>query len=218
MRKIIVLEFITLDGVMQAPGGPEEDQTGGFKHGGWVFPYFDDFLGKVMIEQMSRPFDLLLGRKTYEIFAGYWPYHEDKWPGINSVKKYVVSNSPLNLEWSNSNQIKGNVVEEIKKLKAQGGPELQVYGSGNLIQTLLKHDLVDEFWLKIFPITLGRGKRLFAEGTIPAGFKMLESAISPNGVIVASYARAGEVKTGSFALDPPSETELVRRKRLREED
>jgi dihydrofolate reductase len=183
---------------MQAPGGPKEDTSGGFKYGGWIVPYFDDFLGKVMAEQMSRPFDLLLGRKTYEIFAGYWPHHEDKWPGINSAKKYVISNSLVRLEWSNSILIKDNVVEEIKKLKAQGGPELQVYGSGNLVQTLMKHDLVDEFWLKIFPVTLGMGKRLFDKGTIPASYPLVESKSSPSGVIIATYKRAGEVKTGSF--------------------
>jgi dihydrofolate reductase len=198
MRKIIATTFVTLDGVMQAPGGPKEDTSGGFKYGGWIVPYSDDVLGKVMAEQMSRPFELLLGRKTYEIFAGYWPHHEDKWPGINSAKKYVVSNSPMRLEWSNSILIKDNVVEEIKKLKAQGGPELQVYGSGNLIQTLLKYDIVDEFWLKIYPITLGTGKRLFAEGTIPAAFKLSTSKVSPSGVIIVNYGRAGEVKTGSF--------------------
>src|SRR6266487_1231258 len=154
----------TLDGVMQAPGGPEEDPTGGFRYGGWTVPYFDDFLGKTMVEQMSRPFDLLLGRKTYEIFAGYWPYQKDpSAAGINTAKKYVASKTPLKLDWSNSTLISGDLVQEIKKLKKQDEPELQVHGSGNLIQTLLKHDLVDELWLKIFPITLGMGKRLFAE-------------------------------------------------------
>jgi len=201
MRKIIVLSFITLDGVMQAPGGPEEDQTGAFiRYGGWTVPYFDDFLGKTMTEQMSRPFDLLLGRKTYEIFAGYWPYQKDpSAAGINTAKKYVASKTPLKLDWSNSTLISGDLVQEIKKLKEQDGPELQVHGSGNLIQTLLKHDLVDELWLKIFPITLGIGKRLFAEGTTPAAFTLREAKTSPCGVIVASYDRAGEVKTGSFA-------------------
>jgi dihydrofolate reductase len=198
MRKIIVLSFITLDGVMQAPGGPKEDTSGGFKYGGWTVPYFDDFLGKVMAEQMSRPFDLLLGRKTYEIFAGYWPHHNDEGEPLNKAKKYVVSHSPMQLAWNNSILLKDKVVEEIKKLKAQVGPELQVHGSCNLIQTLVKHDLVDEFWLKIFPITLGTGKRLFAEGTIPAAFTLHDLRNSPNGVIVASYKRAGEVKTGSF--------------------
>jgi len=215
MRKLIVLEFITLDGVMQAPGGSKEDTAEGFKYGGWMGPYFDDFFGKVMEEQMSRPFDLLLGRKTYEIFAGYWPHNEDKWPGINSAKKYVVSNSLVQLEWSNSILIKYKVVEEIKKLKAQGGPELKVWGSGNLVQTLMKHDLVDEFWLKIFPITLGTGKRLFAEGTIPAAFKLSTSKVSPSGVIIANYERAGEVRTGSFALDNPKEAEIEESKSVK---
>ena len=222
MRKLVVLSFITLDGVMQAPGGPEEDPTGGFKHGGWVFPYFDDFLGKVMDKQMNKPFDLLLGRRTYEIFAAHWPYVKtDGDPiaaGINNARKYVASNTLINLDWSNAEIIKGDVATEVRKLKEQEGPEIQVHGSGGLIQTLLKNDLVDELWLKIFPITLGRGKRLFAEGTIPAGFKLLECENSPNGVIVASYARVGGVETGSFALEIPTEAELARRKRLAAED
>ena len=213
MRKLIVLSFISLDGVMQAPGGPEEDPTGGFMHGGWVFGYFDDSLLKVMVKQMSEPFDLLLGRKTYEIFAAYWPHantSENPFAArINNAKKYVASH--------NSELIKGDVWNEIKKIKEQDGPEIQVHGSGNLIQMLLKHDLVDELWLKVFPIALGVGKRLFAEGTIPAGFKLLESEISLSGVIIASYERAGEVKTGSFGLETPSEAELARRKRLKEE-
>ncbi|MBI5674811.1 MAG: dihydrofolate reductase [Nitrospirae bacterium] len=221
MRKLIVLTFVSLDGVMQAPGGPEEDPTGGFKHGGWVAGYFDDFLGKVMVGQMSKPFDLLLGRKTYEIFAAHWPYvktNDDPIAaGINKAKKYVASKTVTKLDWSNSELIRGDVAKEVKKLKEQDGPEIQVHGSGNLIQTLLKNDLVDELRLKIFPITLGRGKRLFAEGAIPVGFKLLKSEISPNGVIVATYARAGEVKTGSFALEVPTEAELARRKRLAEE-
>ncbi|MBI5665630.1 MAG: dihydrofolate reductase family protein, partial [Nitrospirae bacterium] len=204
MRKLIVLSFITLDGVIQAPGGPEEDPTGGFKHGGWVAGYFDDFLGKVMDEQMSKPFDLLLGRKTYEIFAAHWPYVQSNddpiAAGLNNAKKHVASKTLTKLDWRNSELIKGDVAKEVKKLKEQDGPEIQVHGSGNLIQTLLKYDLVDELRLKIFPITLGRGKRLFAEGTIPVGFKLLDSRISPSGVIVATYVRAGEVKTGSFAL------------------
>lgn len=198
MRKIIVLTFITLDGVMQAPGGPTEDTSGGFKFGGWTVPYFDDFLGKVMGEQMSKTFELLLGRKTFKIFASYWPEHEDDWPGINDVTKYVVSNTLTKHEWKNSVFLNGDVVPNLKKLKEQDGPDLQVHGSGNLIQTLLEHDLVDEFWLKIFPVTLGRGKRLFGEGTIPAAFSLEESKTSPSGVIIANYKRAGEVKTGSF--------------------
>jgi dihydrofolate reductase len=200
MRKIIVLSFITLDGVMQAPGGPTEDTSGDFKYGGWTVPYFteDDFLGQVMSEQMGKPFDLLLGRKTFEIFAPYWPHHEDDWPGINDATKYVVSNTLTKHEWKNSVFIKGDVAKEIKELKQQDGPDLQVYGSGNLIQTLLEHDLVDEFWLKIFPVTLGMGKLLFDKGTISAAFTLTESKTSPSGVIIASFKRAGEVKTGSF--------------------
>ena len=198
MRTIIVLTFITLDGVMQAPGGPTEDTSGNFTHGGWTVPYFDDFLGQVMGEQMSRPFDLLLGRKTFEIFASYWPQHEDEWPGINEATKYVASNTLTRHEWSNSVFLKGNVADEIKRLKGQAGPDLQVHGSGNFIQTLLKHDLVDEFWLKIFPVTLGAGKRLFSQGTIPASYTLVETKSSPLGVMVATFKRAGEVKTGSF--------------------
>ena len=200
MRKIVVLSFITLDGVMQAPGGPTEDTSGDFTHGGWTVPYFqeDDFLGKVMGEQMSKPSDLLLGRKTFEIFASYWPQHESDWPGINEMTKYVVSNTLTKHEWDKTVFLKGNAADEIKELKQQDGPDLQVYGSGNLIQTLMEHDLVDEFWLKIFPVTLGNGKRLFDKGTIPAAFTLTESKTSPSGVIIASFKRAGEVKTGSF--------------------
>jgi dihydrofolate reductase len=198
MRKIIVLEFVTLDGVMQAPGGPDEDTSGGFKYGGWTVPYFDDFAGNVMAEQMKQPFNLLLGKKTYEIFSSYWPHHEKDWPGINSVTKYVVSDMPIELTWENSVLIKDDVVSQLKKLKAEDSPNLHVYGSSNLIQTLLKHDLVDELWLKIFPITLGTGKHLFVDGTIPAAFKLTESKVSPKGVIIANYERAGDVTTGSF--------------------
>jgi len=198
MRKLIVLEFITLDGVMQAPGGPEEDTSGGFEYGGWMVPYHDEFSGKAMAEQMKGPFELLLGRKTYEIFASYWPHHSENWPGINETKKYVASHKDMKVEWENSVLLKENVVAEIQKIKSQNGPDLQVYGSGNLVQTLLKNDLVDELWLKVFPITLGKGKRLFAEGTIPAAFALHDAKISPKGVIIASYKRAGEVKTGSF--------------------
>lgn len=198
MRKLIVLSFISLDGVMQAPGGPEEDTSGGFKYGGWTVPYFDEFLGQVMAGQMSRPFDLLLGRKTFEIFASYWPHHADEWPGINDATKYVASNTLAAHEWSNSVFLKGDVAGEIKQLKQQDGPDLQVHGSSSLIQTLLEHDLVDEFWLKIFPVALGKGKRLFGEGTLPASYTLVESKISPSGVVIASFQRAGEVKTGSF--------------------
>jgi len=198
MRKIIVLSFITLDGVMQAPGGPKEDTSGGFKYGGWTVPYFDEFLGKVMGEQMSKPFDLLLGRKTYEIFASYWPHHKDEGPGIDRATKYVASHGTMHFTWEQSVLLQGDVVEATKKLKVQDGPQLQVHGSGDLIQTLLKHDLVDELWLKIFPITLGMGKRLFTEAAIPAAFTLVESKTSPKGVIVSSYMRAGKVTVGSF--------------------
>jgi len=201
MRKIAVLSFVTLDGVMQAPGGPDEDPSGNFKHGGWSVGYWDDVMGKVMAEQMGHPYDLLLGRKTYEIFAAFWPKAKDVpgADGLNKARKYVVSKTPRKLEWNNSVLVTGNIPEEIKKLKRQDGPELQVHGSSNLIQTLLKHDLVDEFLLKIFPVTIGHGKRLFGDGTMPAGFKLLESKSSTKGVIVATYGRDGEIKTGSFA-------------------
>jgi len=203
MRKLIVLSFITLDGVMQAPGGPGEDDSGGFKYGGWSVGYFDDFLGNVMTEQMGHPFDLLLGRKTYDIFAGYWPQVKDETgAGINRAKKYVVSHRPVNLDWKTTVPINGDVAGKINQLKKEDGPEIQVHGSGNLIQTLLKNDLVDEFWLKTFPVALGSGKRLFAEGTMPAGFTLKESRTSPTGVIVSSYAPAGDVKIGSFELTP----------------
>ncbi len=198
MRKVIVLSFISIDGVMQAPGGPEEDVSGGFKYGGWAVPYFDEFAGKVMGEQMGRPFDLLLGRKTYEIFAAYWPYHKEEDMGINRATKYVASRRHQDLYWERSVQLGDDVVKAIRELKAQDGLELQVHGSGNLIQTLLKNDLVDELRLKIFPVALGPGKRLFAEGAIPVTFKLIDSKASPKGVIVANYHRAGKVETGSF--------------------
>lgn len=202
MRKLVVLTFVSLDGVMQAPGGPEEDTSGGFQYGGWTVPYFDEFSGNIMSEQMGVPFDLLLGRKTYDIFAAYWPKQDPAGPvadPFNKATKYVVSASSPKLTWEKSVLIEGDVVAKLKELKSRDGPMLQVHGSGNLIQTLLKNDLVDELWLKIFPVTLGSGKRLFAEGTIPAAFKLVDSKTSPSGVIIASYKRAGDVKTGSFA-------------------
>jgi dihydrofolate reductase len=202
MRRLVVLSFITLDGIMQAPGGPAEDTTGNFQYGGWTVPYFDDFLGNVMGEQMGHAFDLLLGRKTYDIFASYWPKHNDEkdpiGSGINRATKFVATHSPLKSDWQGTVPLQGDAVEAIKKLKQQNGAELQVHGSGNLVQTLLRHDLVDDLWLKIFPITLGSGKRLFADGTMPAAFVLIESKTSPKGVIIASYKRAGKVETGSF--------------------
>ena len=201
MRKIIVLSFISLDGVMQAPGGPEEDTSGDFKHGGWTVPFFDDFSGNIMGEQMSMPFDLLLGRKTYDIFASYWPKQTGDVPAgvFNKAIKYVVSASSPKLTWENSELIDGDVVQKLKELRQGSGPMLQVHGSGNMIQTLLQNNLVDELWLKIFPVTLGKGKRLFAEGTMPAAFELMESKASPSGVIFANYKRSGDVKTGSFS-------------------
>jgi dihydrofolate reductase len=197
MRKIIVLSFITLDGVLQAPGGPEEDASSDFKWGGWVAPYFteaDNAAGEMMAKQM-KPADLLLGRKTFDIFASYWPQHADMWPGINDVTKYVVSSTLESSNWQNSAFLKS--VDDIKKLKNSEGLYIQVHGSGNLIQTLLQHDLVDELWLKTFPITLGTGKRLFEGGTSAAAFELTDSLVTPNGVIFANYKRSGEVKTGT---------------------
>ena len=201
MRKIIVISMITIDGVMQAPGGPKEDRSGGFKYGGWTAPFGDEVLGKVMQKQM-KPADLLLGRKTYEIFASYWPEHADYWPGINDVTKYVVSKTMKKTEWKNSVVLKS--VADIKKLKNQSAgkrgskvSDIKVWGSGKLIQTLLANDLVDELWLQIHPITLGKGKKIFSNGAIPAAFKLVESIATPSGVIVAGYKRAGKVKTGT---------------------
>jgi dihydrofolate reductase len=200
MRKVIVLSFVSLDGVMQAPGGPEEDESGGFKYGGWTVPYFDETAGKEMDAQMNHPFDLLLGRKTYDIFAGYWPKQtEGPAASLNNAHKYVASRKPMKLEWENSTQLKGDAADAVRKLKSGDGPELQVHGSSDFIQTLLKNDLVDELWLKIFPVTLGKGKRLFGEGTSPAAFKVVKSTTTPLGVIFASLVRDGDVKTGTFA-------------------
>lgn len=194
MRKIIVLSFITLDGVMQAPGGPDEDTSGDFKYGGWVAPYFDEESSKIMEKQL-KPADLLLGRKTFEIFASYWPEHANIWPGINDVTKYVMSNTMEKSEWKNSVFLKS--LTEIENLKNSNGSDIQVHGSGELIQLLLKNDLVDELWLKIFPLTLGNGKRLFDNGSIPLAFELTESTVTPNGVIFVNYKRDGQVRTGT---------------------
>jgi dihydrofolate reductase len=195
MRKIIVLTFMTLDGVMQAPGGPEEDTSGGFKYGGWSAPYSDEVSGTVMQKQMA-PADILLGRKTFDIFANYWPEHADYWPGINEVTKYVLSNTIKESAWENTVFLTS--VADIEKLKNSEGAPIKVWGSGELVQLLLKHDLADELWLKIYPVTLGEGKKLFDNGTTPAAFKLTESLVTPSGVIVANYARAGNVKTGTI--------------------
>jgi dihydrofolate reductase len=194
MRKIIVLSMISLDGVMQAPGGPEEDTSGGFKYGGWTASYGDEVFGKVLEKQM-QPADYLLGRKTFEIWASYWPEHADLWPGINDGTKYVMSKTMEKSDWKNSVFLKS--LGDIKKLKKSNGSNIQVWGSGDLIQTLLENDLIDELWLKIFPLTLGKGKKLFDNGTIPAAFSLTESTVTPSGVIIVNYKRAGKVKTGS---------------------
>jgi dihydrofolate reductase len=198
MRKIIVLTFVSLDGVMQAPGGPQEDPSGGFEYGGWTVPFFDDFLGEEMVAQMGKPFDLLLGRKTFEIFASYWPQHPEEGAAINRATRYVASNTLTEHEWETSVFLGGDVPAQVRKLTAGDGPDLQVHGSSELIQTLLEHDLVDELWLKIFPVTLGSGKRLFGGGALPARFQLVECKTSPAGVIVASYRRAGAIELGSF--------------------
>jgi dihydrofolate reductase len=203
MRKLIVSTFLTLDGVMQAPGGPEEDESDGFAHGGWSVNYWDEQMGQVMGEAMSTPFDLLLGRKTYDIFAAYWPHATDQ-PGakpLNDATKYVVSRSRPTLEWSESVLIEGDAAEGIAALKKEDGPELQVHGSGNLIQTLLRHNLVDQYNLWVFPLVIGSGKRLFSDGTVPSALKLVDSKVSTTGVVIGTYEPAGEIVTGSFALD-----------------
>ena len=207
MRKLSVNTFVTLDGVMQAPGGPEEDPSGGFKHGGWSVNYWDERMGQIMGEFMGKPFDLLLGRKTYEIFAAHWFRVKDDPAAdkLNSANKYVASRTLDAVEWQNSTLIKGDVGEEVARLKEQAGPEIQVHGSGNLVQTLMKHDLIDQFQLMVFPILLGSGKRLFADGTIPAGLKLVDSQTSSTGVVIAKYERDGDVEYGSFALEEPAE-------------
>lgn len=198
MRRIVVLSFISLDGVMQAPGGPEEDPSGGFPYGGWVAPFFSDAdkAAGAMMEKQMKSADLLLGRKTFDIFASYWPEHADLWPGINEVTKFVMSTTLDRSDWQNSVFLKS--VDDIRKLKNAQGSDIQVHGSGNLVQTLLKHDLVDELWLKTFPVTLGTGKRLWGDGTRPAAFILTESMVTPNGVIFANYKRAGAVRTGTI--------------------
>ncbi len=198
MRKIFVLEFITMDGVIQAPGGSKEDAAEGFKYGGWMGPYFgkDEIAGQEMTKQMKKTDALLLGRKTYDIFAGFWPHHSTEaegWPQVNKITKYVVSTTLQNPAWEHTVVIPD--IESLKKLKNSEGPDLQVYGSANLIQSLMQHDLVDEFWLKIFPLTLGSGKRLFEKGTIPVSFTLSDSKVSSNGIIFAYYRRTGDVKT-----------------------
>lgn len=195
MRKIVVLEHISLDGVIQAPGGPEEDTSGGFAYGGWISPYSDKISGSLLRKQMDSPFDLLLGRKTFEIWEPYWPQHADAWPNVNTATKYVSSNTRTSSQWQPSVFLNGDVADKVARIKQQQGPDLHVWGSGDLLQTLMKHDLVDVFWLMIYPVTLGNGKRLFADGAIPAAFKVTESTTTSKGVIVVSYERDGAITT-----------------------
>lgn len=197
MRKIIVLSMITLDGVMQAPGGPKEDTSGGFKWGGWTEPYGDEVYSKVVQNEL-KPAEYLLGRKTFEIWEDYWPHHADFWPGINEGAKYVMSRTRKKSDWKNTVFIRS--VADIKKLKNSSGPDIQVWGSSELIPLLLKNGLVDQLKLKIHPIVLGKGKKLFGNGTVPSTFKLTESLVTPRGVIIATYEQAGKVKTGTIAV------------------
>jgi dihydrofolate reductase len=203
MRELIVNTFMTLDGVMQAPGGPEEDDSGGFTYGGWSVNYWDEQMGQIMGEAMSTPFDLVLGRKTYDIFAAYWPNASDELGAkpLNEAIKYVASRGRPTLDWRESVLIEGDAADGVAALKEQNGPQLQVHGSGNLIQTLLRHNLVDKYRLWIFPLVIGSGKRLFSEGTIPAGLKLVDNKVSTTGVMIGTYEPAGEIVTGSFALE-----------------
>ena len=198
MRKITVISMITLDGVMQAPGGPEEDTSGVFKYGGWTAPYGDEVGGKVVSEELKQPADYLLGRKTFDIWADYWPQHGDFWPRINEGTKYVMSRTMKKSGWKNSVFIES--LEDIRKLKNSAGADIQVWGSSILIQLLLKNDLVDEIKLKIYPLTLGTGKKIFDDGPIPAAFTCIASTVTTTGVIIASYKRAGNVETGSVEV------------------
>src|SRR5918992_2803653 len=216
MRKLVISTFMTLDGVMQAPGGPEEDPSGGFEHGGWSVNYWDDDMAASMAKAFEKPFDLLLGRTTYEIFAAHWPHARDQ-PGaaeLNGARKYVASRTLDSVEWENSTLLEGDVAEAVARIKETDGPEIQVHGSADLIQTLLKADLVDELRLMIFPIVLGGGKRLFGDGAIPAGLELAESTTSSTGVLITRYERAELLAPGSFALETPTEAEVERREGL----
>ena len=224
-RKLVVNTFLSMDGVMQAPGGPEEDPAGGFVHGGWSVNYWDEMMVKIVNESLAKPFDLLLGRKTYEIFAAHWPFVKNNpdvlnqmaADALNGATKYVVSRTLSKAEWRNSTLIKSDVANEIARLKTQDGHEIQVHGSSNLIQTLLKNNLVDECRLWIMPVVLGKGKRLFGDGAFASGWKLKDSKTSSTGVLIARYERAGEVPTGSAALETPTEAEVARRKKIQEE-
>jgi dihydrofolate reductase len=213
MRILAVNTFMSLDGVMQAPGGPDEDPTGGFTHGGWAVSYFDDETMGLMAD--ADPYELLLGRGTYEIFAAHWPYADGTIADrLNSIRKHVASTTLERVEWNNSTLISGDVVEYVATLKRQDGPEIQVHGSVGLIQTLLEHDLIDQFRMWIFPVVIGNGKRFFGDGTIPAALKLVDSKVSKTGVTINTYERAGDIDTGSFEFDEPTEAEIERRRRL----
>jgi dihydrofolate reductase len=213
MRSLIVNTFVSLDGVVQAPGGPDEDPTGGFRYGGWAVNYFDDDMMERMAE--SAPYELLLGRGTYEIFAAHWPYDEGPIADhLNGTRKHVASKTLERVDWSNSTLIPGDVADYVAELKEQDGPEIQVHGSPGLIQTLLEHDLVDQYRIWIFPVVLGSGKRLFGEGTVPAGLKLVDSQVSNSGVTINVYERAGAIEPGSFEFEEPTDAELERRRNL----
>jgi dihydrofolate reductase len=220
MRKVVAAAFVSLDGVMQAPGGPPEDPSGGFTLGGWTVNYWDEPMGQFMGETFSTPFDLLLGRKTYEIFAAHWPFVEAGDPiaeSFNAVTKYVATSAAEPLTWTNSVALRGDVAVAIARLKQEDGPILLTQGSSVLLQTLLAHDLVDEFRLLTFPLVLGAGKRLFGQGTRPGALKLVASTVSTTGVVMSVYERAGAITTGSFELEHPSEAEIARRARIRRE-
>ena len=234
MRRLVVSAFVTLDGVMQAPGGPHEDPTGGFTHGGWSVGYWDDVMGAAMTEAFSQPFELLLGRRTYEIFAAHWPYagadereerggtasdvDDPAGAALNSARKHVASRTLRSLAWANSTVLEGDVAEAVAELKAEDGPDLLVNGSSDLVQTLLEHDLVDELRVWTFPLVVGPGKRLFGAGTRPAGFELVDARTSSTGVVMATYRRAGGIQGGSFAFEEPTAEEVERRRRLADED
>jgi dihydrofolate reductase len=220
MRKVVAAAFVSVDGVMQAPGGPPEDPTGGFTHGGWTVTYWDEPMGRFMGETFASPFDLLLGRKTYEIFAAHWPFVEGGDPiadSFNAATKYVATSSTEPLTWTNSVALRGDVAAEVARLKQEDGPTLLTQGSSVLLQTLLAHDLIDEFRLLVFPLVLGPGKRLFGQGAKPGALKLAATTASTTGVVMSVYERAGAIRTGSFALDRPSEAEIARRARMERE-
>jgi dihydrofolate reductase len=230
MRPLVVNAFVTLDGVMQSPGGPDEDPSGGFTQGGWGVTQWDDVMGRKMDEVLRHPFDLLLGRRTYEIFAAHWPHvtetvREERGGhasplddpaarALNGAKKYVASRTLKSVDWNNSTLLKGDVAEAVAKLKQQAGPEIQVHGSANLLQTLIRHQLIDRYQLWIFPVVVGNGKRLFADGTVPGGLQLLDATTSTTGVVMATYEPAGGVPRGSFEFDEPTAAEVERRQKL----